>query len=655
MPPFTLLQVPLGQSNNPVGRYGLPQQIYTSKIYPLTAPNGSTIIVCGHDQGLLILWRGGRPFKTATGTRSNRSKFNGTSNEISTELDSKPDGDAPEFEDEEEEVDPSKPFQPIIQHLDLPLGTAVLHLSFPRLPYLSHQAPAQLSPKLLRERLVLAVGCSDCTVRILTVPLSPPSPQSKARPELREKIDMSYAGQGAWDEQMITIPNTLGHRNPPAGVRVAFSLRTAIAAGEAAIDGDDDDGDDGDDINENHEDEWDLILASHSADLNGTFLVHRIPVTEDGFWLEEEVPDNQILWRSQQLAAPAVSMDLHVSTHADQPRYPRILLGERNGAVRIFDCCSASGREQGSWALSLYPALQTSAEGVTQHKRLLDAAWVFSGKAVTVLAVDGEWGIWNISYETTNTASAAKKNLVISGGSHTKFTLSGWIGSTPVSGSASKASSTREQKTSNLAPMTPGTRRVRQEALFTGSTPRSSFSTSGGIGVYNTGKTYGGKEDDETVVFWHGDKISMIASVQAYWQNKIKGSGNLFGTGLSGQLRDIANVNLSGERRTAVSIFPVDEGLSASGVAPKQPEILISGERSFVVVAPPLSGPEVSSTHRTPHKTVIEDQELLAHGELDVDGMDRILEGMSNGIPQRLGGLTNSLASKRKVLFASPS
>ena len=44
-------------------RYELSHRIHGAQIYPVKAPNGSTIILYGHETGVGVIWRGGRPLK----------------------------------------------------------------------------------------------------------------------------------------------------------------------------------------------------------------------------------------------------------------------------------------------------------------------------------------------------------------------------------------------------------------------------------------------------------------------------------------------------------------------------------------------------------------------------------------------------------------
>jgi hypothetical protein len=87
--------------------YELPHRIHTAKAYPIKSSNGSSVIIYGHEQGVKIVWRGGRAFKLpADNTAAASKKSNGADNAIVL-LDSDDESpsaqafqDAPEFEDE---------------------------------------------------------------------------------------------------------------------------------------------------------------------------------------------------------------------------------------------------------------------------------------------------------------------------------------------------------------------------------------------------------------------------------------------------------------------------------------------------------------------------------------------------------------------------
>jgi len=105
------------RSSNAI-RYELPHRVHKAVIYPIKAPTGSTVILYGHETGVGVVWRGGRPLKKNAPPPKEPAKpanVNGTSNDAIMIIDSddeEPAKAAPqqpqeaEFEDEDEELDP---------------------------------------------------------------------------------------------------------------------------------------------------------------------------------------------------------------------------------------------------------------------------------------------------------------------------------------------------------------------------------------------------------------------------------------------------------------------------------------------------------------------------------------------------------------------
>lgn len=555
-----------------------------------------------------------------------------------------------DFENEEEELDPAKPYWPIIQDLNMPMGTAVLNMSFPRLPQ-SFQQEVELTPRILQQNLVVALGCADSTVRILTLPLMPPSPQRKKRQELQNDISLGDAGHGSWEEQLVTIPSASGRRSLAKDISIALMPHSLLSNTEDAV-GDDEENELPEDSTD---DLWDLLIASCTSDQPTDFAIHRIPVSADGLSIEEDSTAEDTLWKTGHIANPVVAVDLYVPVNSDAEQAPCLLLAEASGAVRVFDCCASSDTSNCRLIRCFSPGFETIPDGSVRSRTVLDAKFVLGGQAVTILTADGEWGVWNISLQNLVRGDLAEKGLAnakglsMNGGIPTKFAVNGWMGGVSSVASTVKSSSGKPDSRSKLAPMTPGTRKVRQEALFTGSGSGPSRSTSGGIFLQSSGKFASGKNADDMVGFWHGDKTLLIPSLSAHWQNKSKGSGSLFGDA-TGQVRELSSAVLGGEIRNAVSMFPPVHHNSGTSRLSRQPDILVSGERSVVVLSPPLSEePKNPRQHGPP---VLADQQLLMQGNLDVGGIDRILDNMSNG-NHRNGNHIGGTAAKRRVGFTS--
>lgn len=575
--------------------------------------------------------------------------------------------DAPEIEDDEDEYDPTEPYRSIIQTLDLPLGTEVLHMSFPQVPPDFDPSTGSVA-KILSQKLVIAAACSDCTIRVITLPLCPPSPASKARSELRNNISLGKAGIGMWGEQMVVIPSNLGHQSIPCGVSITFS---AQGTNDAVLDdnGEDEEPDSrarstqrassrGRSRSRSRQagnGEWDLLVASHSWELSGILLIYRISISVDEQGSSTLSADHIVPWRTKHLASPAASISFSSALFPSR-RHMRLLVAEMSGAVRVYEPLATPSAADGEWLVSLYPHFGNSPIGIPKRKKIIDSRWILGGKAIIVLLADGEWGIWDLE----NAGPKPKDQLGQSRGSSksslAEFAMGGWVGQAATS-TLPKSSSGQTDSKSKLAPMTPHTRKVRQDALFSGPTSRSNpHGVRGGITVIPIGgHSSNSRADDETVLLWYENSIITIPSLITHWQNKVAGSGNLFGTGARGQVKEINNVNLGGELRNGVAIIPKHLNTKDTTSDP-QLDILVTGETRLIIIAAPLPKPEPTSTLTHAEHPTVADQRLLARGELDVGGMERILASMASGITnpggsQRRRQGTNGTAAKRKVGF----
>ena len=621
-------------------RYELPSYVNAAFLYPVTASNGSSIVVCGHDQGVSILWRGGRPLKPFKQPERSPPKPKKSNSSAILLLDSDDDQpppppkpksaptQAPEFEDEEEEFDSRRPYPPIIQQLDLPLGIAVLHASYPELP--SRDATNfQYLPKLLQEKLVVAMTCADNTVRLLMLPLDPPPHQLKAKAKMAENVLKAFPGNGFWGEDVLTLGGSYKHRTLPKGVSLAlapqvvqesieeeeeddvhqpskpFRRRSSSAKGPASS------------TEIRGSGLWDLLIASHSQDVTGLLLIHRVPVSNDKPTIDLGSNDHDLIWRTEHLHGPAVTVQLYVPSQSCEKPVPRLLVAEASGPVRILDAYTEQNPDRGSWRLTLYPNMETTQNGVPSVRAIIDAKWILAGRAIAVTFSDGEWGVWHLGPKST-----------ICGGMPSKFTLNGWI-----SDSLEAASDTSKKSTgrfpSKLAPMTPGTRKQKQDTLFSeaSSTPRPKVpSTSGGIVVYHRSRPSSGKELDEVVTIWHGNRMMIIPSIRGYWHTRVEGGGSLFASDVSSQSRSFSNAGLPGGLGHCVTLG--FDGKSGS----RQPEIIVISGGCLTILTRPLIEEKTLPL-------VIRDQQLLKRGELGLDGVERILSDMPDNSIDSMNGV----------------
>ena len=607
-----------------------------------------------------MIWRGGRPFKQPTSEQKSWNA-NGDSRGMVVSLiddeDPAPDaplGDTTLFDEEEEEYDPSEPYLPIVQTLDLNLGIEVLCLAFPHLPATLQKTSLDSLPTIMSNKLICALTCSDFTTRVLTVPLMPPSPQSKARPEVRNAVSNLDTREGLFGEQMFTFTGEPSHRSIPNGVSITITARTLE-------DEEDDDMEDDEQIDRvpapsrtasrsrsrsrlGRDDSRDLLVASHSSDLSGLLLIYRVPLAAEGVRISSE---HQTPWRIQNLASPAVIVEFNTALYP-AARHSLLLVAEAKGNVRILDSVPRSRAAQSLWLVSFHSEFETSQDSIIRRRPILDAKWVLGGKSILVLLADGKYGIWDIENagpKSTNTIKAPRPL--------TTFVLDGWVGNSLKSRPMMKSSATKNESRTKLVPMTPSTRKMKQEALFAGpiTVAHCEGPAHGGLFVCPVRESSNSGADDESVLFWHENNTMIIPSLLTHWQNKVRQSGNLFGTGAKGEPLLINHVQLGGESSNEIGLLlcskePAKEFMSRA-------EILITGEHRLLIITPPLVEPAPPPETSPPPLSSSVDQQLLARGELDVHGMDRILAGMSNGdTPTRSSRNYTSNGSGKSLLMS---
>ena len=503
--------------------YDLPHRLHAAKVYPLTAPDASTVIVYGHENGVRVIWR-----------HSSRAQERREAVEL-------------------HHADP-------VHIVDVSTGgSEALRIAFPPLPSeLNHDT--KNIPKLLFEKIVIAVACSDCNIRIVSLPLLPP--QSQNAPD-----------------QVLLVSGEHGHQSLPNCIAVTFTphlspggtngtkgtanhpLKQTTSYPEA-----------GSSSNQSSAQailSWDLLVASHSSDFSGRLIIHRLPCDQSTF-------ENFGIFcgpcDEYRLPSPAVSVSFSSALYPS-PYHSRLLVAEGQGAIRIMQYTPQIANEP--WLASLYTDFDSpSYAGLPRRKFVLDSRWLLGGKVIIVLMSSGEWGIWDIE----NAGPQVAKNILQT----QNFTVtSRLVSDSWVQVKAAKStmsSMNTNSTTSGLAPMTPSTRTSRKVTLFSSTQQQlQRRSLRGGISVIASSNVSSSRADDETVLFWHGTNIVTIPSFFAYWQNQVRSSGNLYGSGSTGEIQSINNVQFRGEEMNEVSLSPGSNRL----------EIVIAAERRLLVVAAP--------------------------------------------------------------------
>ncbi|KAF7857854.1 uncharacterized protein EAF02_011221 [Botrytis sinoallii] len=628
-------------SQNTQLSYELPHRIHTTKVYPLPSPNGSTIILQGNEDGVRIIWRGGRPFKLQREINPKTTQTNGANKVISLDSDedepSKPPfEDKPEFEDEEEEIDPRRPYPSILQTLDLQFGTDVLHISLLPSSTLKADGTPWRGIDPLKQKIVFTAACGDNTVRLITLPLTPPSPLSKDRDEFRLTPATANVGNGKWGETMIILT---GHQKTSDGITMTVDFE-----GKQASTKDD----------SNTASETQIIVASHSKEITGLLQLWRIPLPMPPS--STTVPPFQSVY----MLSPAVSISFNPSFSEHHSSH--LLVADNLGTCRIYNYRllvnpsedpESAIAEQGSWLISLYPGFKNNkADSQASHKNtysgfgrksIVDAKWVYGGKAVLVLLSDGEWGVWDVN----GVGPGAKRGVLgqqsIKGGSRSEFSLTGYVeGATK---SNSKTTGPPQISQSKFAPMTPGTRKTTD--LFSNKI-QPTGPVRGKISVLEIPSVASHLAFEESILFWLGDSYTLIPSLSKYWSaNPRKGqsSTNIFNTSPGSRPIKLENVDLLGERCISIEQAP-KSSISPHTRSEIPSDIFIIGEHRYIIfiggksVAPKpnQNAYALQLVQREDEDEQMTDDRMIAvgSGELDVNDIDRALARMEN--KERSGG-----------------
>ncbi|KAF1843726.1 uncharacterized protein K460DRAFT_368578 [Cucurbitaria berberidis CBS 394.84] len=646
-------------------RYELPHRVHDSKIYPVKAPNGSTIILYGHESGVGIVWRGGRPLKvTAPPPKqpAKPAKVNGTSNDAIMIIDSDddeptratPQQSAPkaEFEDEEEELDPDEPYPSVIQQLRLSLNTEVLHIAVPQIPSISSLRPADTVPPIFGKRMVFTVACADSTMRVITLPLDPPPDAAKAKP---------LGTNSQFGEEVVKVH---GHQTITRGITMTWTSKSEPSSRYEPEDDMDVDGEadatatpgrrrrkqqsrsrsrprDGEG--------FDLLVASHSAELGGILKIWRFGLAETSLNVDYPIAPYKMLT----LRKPAARVAFSTAQYPKR-RHSQLLITDSTGVARIYDPFASPSRrrhtsggqnESGAFVgtfRSTFESIKNNAHTpaiLVTRKAIIDAAWTSDGHHILALLADGEWGVWDA--DRSGPSPPADPSA---------FSLRGFVGTLDKEGSASGASSPKRGGRNTLAPMTPNTRRRKEETLFHGNSYSSAVATRGGVSVASS-PSANGQASEDSVIIWYGSEVYRIADLDKFWTRTASASsgGSLPGPGVQ-----VHDVSLLGEAITSISQFDTSPQASRMAVAR---DTLISAEHRLIITASTTQPLERDLNAVFAREQVEEeetrrsDQALLSRGELDLGGMDRLLENMegsgTNPRSLTLGG------GPRKVLFAS--
>jgi len=569
------------------------------KTYPVQSPQGATVFLYGHQNGVTLVWRGGKRLKAFVP----KEKQNGAKNDDAVMIiDSDDDApaaasvpttfvDKPEFEDSPTANASSLP--EIVQTLDLSLGSAALRLAVLPMPHCTPEDAAWNGADILQNKIVFAVACATSDIFVITLPLTPPSQESKARPELRQNLLAGNAGKGVWGETVSLLggQSRLGEGiaitlvKPTSGSRSRSSERIPTQSGTRAV------------------------VAAHSREASGTLRFWDVPLGTKPGMVSRVEP-----FQTEYLPSPLASISFN-PTHITQ-----LLAVASSQAARIYDYSVPSlpldetsegpFPTQGSWLLSLYPPFARGSAMATARKPIVAAKWVSHGHAVLALLADGQWGIWDIDGASPSSSSSgaglfSRASAALRGSAITAFGVTGHLEGTSPLRNPAMQKSPAAPGSGEFVPMTPHTRRDAVATSIIGGSDKLA-GVRGGIDVVQHAPSRGTGPGDESAILWLGGAdpvVSVIPVISRFWESQIRrasGGGNIWSGSQPARMIRLTDLGagLLGERCTGAvgisnpghpstgangSSTPSDneESSSESGLPI---EVLLQGESRVIIV-----------------------------------------------------------------------
>ncbi|KAL2135290.1 hypothetical protein VTI74DRAFT_9058 [Chaetomium olivicolor] len=576
--------------------YYLARRIHDVKTYPVQSPQGATVLIYGHENGVTVVWRGGRRLKPPK--QSNKEKRNGATTEdavmvIDSDDEATPTGvfvDKPEFEENPTADASSVP--EVIQTLDLALGTAALHVAVLPMPPCPAEDAAWNGANILKSKIVFAITCATADVYLVTLPLTPPSHESKARPELRQNLLAGNAGTGIWGETLTLLA---GQSRPCGGLAITLvkqkqgsrsrsAERPATQAAPVPR----------------------AIVAAHSREASGTLRLWDVALDAKPGTVNRVEP-----FQTEYLPSPLTSVSFN-PTHLTQ-----LLTVTSPYAARIYDYATAALPSddasdgpfptQGSWLLSLYAPFARGPSMSTARKPIVAAEWIAHGRAILVLLADGQWGIWDVDGASPSASSSgglfSKASAGLRGSAITSFSVSGHLeGTSPLRNPATQK--LPAPGAGEFVPMTPHTRRDAIASAITGGSEKLA-AVRGGITVAQLPSQGTGPGEESAVLWLCGVDpiVSVIPVISKFWDSQLRravgGGVNLWSGAQPTRMIRLTDLGtgLLGERCTGAAAIPKPAGSTATtngSSAAKETtpshteglpiEVLLQGETRLVVV-----------------------------------------------------------------------
>jgi hypothetical protein len=462
------------------------------------------------------------------------------------------------------------------------LGCSVVDVATPQVP---HETRLQLSnvPEDLNYNILIIAACSDFSLRAILLPLEPSGPSV---PSISDVVmGSTYL---PWLPTSISLTWSVSLRNQGD---------TFIAEDE--------------DFSELDLTDPEWLIVSSSSEGVSKAIISKFKSSQPNSFTTV-----------QKLLLPHISLQVswNPSTYPS-PLHSQILVPCSNGQLYIYDLLASKWLSSFATRFEQSQSFEDASYILPKRKRVLDAQWALNGRVVIVLLADGEWGIWDV---TGNEKTNMKAN---------SFAIWGMIGSGVPSHFSSSGSKRSLESRGSLPTMTPNTKRVHQDHLFSGQNLHGSSIQRGAISVKPIPLPSADNSED-SVVIWYNETVCYIDSLQSYWSRAEKRSsdskvqttgGSLFGPGLT----RMESIDLRGQ-----IVKSITQVVGQNGPGYSVPRAIVLGTQHQLVTCPYGShrGGNTTKSSRplASQQNDLSQSLLLKRGELGINALDNMLDNMNS-------------------------
>lgn len=578
--------------------YTLPFHASDANVYPLLSPDGASIVVYGHEEGLSL-------FKIyAQGAEVQPFSSRNDQNVV--------------VDNNKDESSHNRP--KLSKWLDIELESPVQHIAFPPISAHSTNNGSHV-PDSLASNLTIAASCEDLSIVLISVAFA--AEQDKDNdPESRTHVKTTYISRGG------------GHQEAISAITITWTADSFQQLDKDLGSRSKGRGNGSDDAS------LTFLVASASTTGSGLLIVCEIPF-EAHF---ANKPDVYTIILRQLVRLPLLGSTLafNSSVYPSSSHLSLLLTSPAYGIVKIYDLARCgvllTKRREGSeistdpddtlpitsidTSLTLHAAHTNAAQ--SRRKAILDASWTSSGQAILALLEDGEWGLWYIHLPDSMMSSS------YGGGQLTS------LGQLAATSPVKRASKTK--MSGSLAPMTPHTRKTRSADLFgqTSHLPSNSLASSiktGRITLCSSPRW--NTAPDDTFVLSYDGIHHYLPSLQALRQS-LSEEGRAPRAGI-GRLQVLPEVRLGGGQRLGTCTIHGLSGAKSSGflgTLGQTPNLaVLTDTRLIIFTKPEAQAKGAPSIRNLVFRNIGESKRTISQPSnqtLDVEGIDKILDSMED-------------------------